>query len=177
MKIPVALTLAVLFCTPLFALRGYYVGLHGGMVTPNNAATDQGLGYGADVGLRLTKSFDVTTTFNASNQPSGLLMWNAGSGVELRMFRGMADMELTLGAGAAAYSLALNGINEMKFGVNGGITLDFVMSRSFHLGTQIRFHAFSGGGNANITGFQTFMVRLGYFWSTSDSTLTLPDMQ
>ncbi|MBI3294615.1 MAG: hypothetical protein HYZ71_07770 [Deltaproteobacteria bacterium] len=170
------IVLTVLMSAQSFALRGIYAGLHGGAITPSAADTNQGSGYGADFGLRLTKSYDFTVNFNKSDHPDGLVLWNGCAGIEMRMFRGMADMELTLGVGAGAYSVAINNETEMKFGVNGGMTLDFLVSRAVHIGIQGRLHAFPNG-IAGRGGFSSIMVRLGYLWSMGDSSLTLPDMQ
>ena len=157
------------------ALRGVYAGIRGGSVAPSSG-TDGGTGLGVDVGLRVNKSYDWTMTMQSSNgHPSGFTSSMLGTGIDMRMFRGMAEMELSLGIGIGAYSLNIYNQSSLQPGINGGLTLDFVFSRSFHLGMALKLHGYPNNPNYG-NGFQTLMARFGYFFGFTDNSLTLPDM-
>lgn len=150
-----------------WAMRGVYVGIRGGQCTIKNDGQQTGLGM--DLGLRMTKAFDLVAQGQASFGSDVLNHWMAGVSGEMRVFRGMADLEFSMGIGAGLYSLTANSNTDLKPGINLGVSLDFVIDRAVHLGSMARYHAFTGGG-AYGDNMVVWMVRVGYYFPTTPET-------
>lgn len=162
--------LVLVLCTASIeaqALRGVYVGLRGGPVTQNQTNALSNSGIGADVGLRLTKEYDLVT-FMQSSSSGDFSQFSLGANGEMRIFRRMAELELSLGAGAAMYALSGATGSQIVPGVNLGMTVDFVVNRCVHLGTMARYHLYSSANYGS--GFTVWMVRLGYYFSLAEET-------
>lgn len=148
-------------------VRGTYVGARVGNIALSGVASGASTALGVDVGMRMTKAYDLVAHFQAS-QSGSYSHWTPGVSGEMRIFRGMADLELSLGAGVGFYAFSGIGDSEFRPGLNAGVTLDYVINRALHIGTMGRFHAIGSdryGKTATV-----WMVRLGYYFSFVDDT-------
>ncbi len=156
-----------LISLPALAVRGTYLGLRAGPVTLNNTQVLSSSGMGLDVGFRMTKAYDIVAQLQVS-QSGAFSHWIPSVSGEMRIFRGMAELELSLGLGLGMYALSGIGDSELRPGINGGVTLDYVINRALHIGTTARYHTF--GSDRYGSSMTIWMVRLGYYFSFVEDT-------
>ena len=152
---------------PVWALKGIYLGVRGGPCNPKDVV--EGSGLGLDIGARVNKSYDLVGQFQTSIHNNNFSHWYTGMSGEMRIFRGMGDLELSLGLGAGLYSLSETGDSGLKPGVNLGVILDFVLDGVVHVGTMARYHAFSPGSSYG-SSMSVWMIRVGYYFSLAPET-------
>jgi hypothetical protein len=135
---------ALLPSTDARALSSLYVGgivgVEGYLGNSIDSPAD-GFAYGANLGLRVTKNFEllgtlVTSNHNTASQNNLKLAYPMLS-LQVHPFE-LAELDFSFGVGGGYFLQTENGNTDGKFGVEVNTTIDYVMQKVFLIGLEGR---------------------------------------